>query len=258
MASNNKKMMKKRLLTLVWTLVYTGVQTLFAQSNGALMGHVADEEKQPVPGAMITLVTIESHVAFGGAADPDGRYRINGIAAGSYDVHFKMQGKAELIKKRVIINPDKISVLDVVLKDSSLMGNALIIEDYAVPLIDPDGGTFTTLTAKEMTHLPSAHGGNIKKIVMGMLSDVKSSANGEELYFRGSRAGSVLYYIDGVKVRENVPNIPSSGIATISVYTGGMPATYGDTTGGVVVINTKSFVQEYYQKLNASKKQVSH
>jgi Carboxypeptidase regulatory-like domain/TonB-dependent Receptor Plug Domain len=251
-------MMKKIIISFAWTLAFAGLQPMCAQSNGSLMGHVADEENQPVPGAMITLVTIESHVAFGGSADPDGRYRINGIAAGSYDVHFKMQGKSELVKKGVVINPDKISVLDVVLKDSALIGNALIIEDYAVPLIDPDGGTFTTLTAKEMTHLPSAHGGNIKKIVMGMLSDVKSSANGEELYFRGSRAGSVIYYIDGVKVRENVPNIPSSGIATISVYTGGMPATYGDTTGGVVVINTKSFVQEYYQKLNAAKKQVTH
>lgn len=250
--------MKKLTRLFLGTLLLWNSQTIFAQSNGALMGHVLDEEKQPVPGAMITLVTIESHVAFGGAADPDGRYRINGVSAGSYDVHFKMQGKSELVKKGVVINPDKISVLDVVLKDSSLIGNALIIEDYAVPLIDPDGGTFTTITAKEMTHLPSAHGGNIKKIVLGMLSDVKSSANGEELYFRGSRAGSVLYYIDGVKVRENVPNIPSSGIASISVYTGGMPATYGDTTGGVVVINTKSFVQEYYQKLNASKKKVTH
>jgi outer membrane cobalamin receptor len=83
-----------------------------------------------------------------------------------------------------------------------------------------------------------------------MISDVKTGDRGEELYFRGSRAGSVVYYIDGVKVRENVPNIPSSGIASISVYTGGMPATYGDSTGGVVVINTKSFIQEYYGKLN--------
>ena len=226
----------------------------FTQSNGSLMGNVTDEQHKPIPGVFITLETVAGHPAFGGAADPDGHYRINAITAGAYDVHYRMQGKSEVVKKGVVIHPDKISVLHVTMLDSSLMGGQLVIEDYRIPLIDPDGGTFTTLTAKEMTHLPSAHGGNIKKIVLGMLSDVKSSPSGDELYFRGSRSGSVIYYIDGVKVRENVPNIPSSGISTISVYSGGMPASYGDTTGGVVVINTKSFVEEYYQKMNAKSK----
>lgn len=246
--------MKNYLLlgSVVWLIgIYNNAQS---QSLGAIMGQVQDEQNAPIPGVMVTIETGDGHAAFGGAADPDGRYRINAIAAGTYDVRFKMQGKSELLKKGVAIHPDKISILNAVLKDSSLMGATLDIEEYQVPLIDPDGGTFTTLTAKEMTHLPSAHGGNIKKMVIGMLSDVKSSPNGEELYFRGSRAGSVLYFIDGVKIRESVPNIPSSGISSISVYTGGMPAQYGDTTGGVVVINTKSFTEEYYHKLNAKKK----
>ena len=56
--------------------------------------------------------------------------------------------------------------------------------------------------------------------------------------------------LDGVKIRENVPNVPSSGISSMSVYTGGLPAKYGDTTGGVVVIETKSYLEHYYEKLN--------
>ena len=75
------------------------------------------------------------------------------------------------------------------------------------------------------------------------------SANGEELYFRGSRAGSVIYFIDGVKIRQNVPNIPSSGISGMQVYTGGVPAKYGDTTGGVIVVETKSYLEEYNEKM---------
>ncbi len=235
-------------------ILFLTLINVHGQSFGTLYGHVQGTTESSIPGVMITVETGDGHAMFGGATDPDGRYRINAITAGSYDVRFKMQGKSELMKRGVMINPDKITILNVVLQDSSLLGATLEIEDYAIPLIDPDGGTFTTLTAKEMTHLPSAHGGDIKRMVIGMLSDVKASPNGEELYFRGSRAGSVLYFIDGVKIRENVPNIPSSGISSISVYTGGMPATYGDTTGGVVVINTKSFTQEYYQKLNAKKK----
>jgi outer membrane receptor protein involved in Fe transport len=43
----------------------------------------------------------------------------------------------------------------------------------------------------------------------------------------------------------NAARIPSSAIGSISVYTGGLPAKYGDTTGGVVVIETKSYMDLY-------------
>jgi outer membrane receptor for ferrienterochelin and colicin len=77
-----------------------------------------------------------------------------------------------------------------------------------------------------------------------MKSDVKKGTDGE-LYFRGSRTGAVQYNIDGVKMGANAARIPSSAIGSISVYTGGLPAKYGDTTGGVVVIETKSYMDLY-------------
>jgi hypothetical protein len=53
-----------------------------------------------------------------------------------------------------------------------------------------------------------------------------------------------------MKIRDNSLTIPSSGISSLSVYTGGMPAKYGDTTGGVIVIQTKNYLQELYKKQN--------
>jgi hypothetical protein len=35
----------------------------------------------------------------------------------------------------------------------------------------------------------------------------------------------------------------------MQVYTGGVPAKYGDTTGGVIVVETKSYLEEYNEKL---------
>ncbi|MFM2316499.1 MAG: hypothetical protein RLZZ155_831, partial [Bacteroidota bacterium] len=45
----------------------------------------------------------------------------------------------------------------------------------------------------------------------------------------------------GVKIYGSPLNIPSSGIGNITVYTGGVPAKYGDSTGGYVIIDTKSY-----------------
>jgi hypothetical protein len=49
-----------------------------------------------------------------------------------------------------------------------------------------------------------------------------------------------LYIIDGVKVTGD-PQVPQRGLEEIVVITGGIPAQYGDTTSGVVIITTKSF-----------------
>jgi hypothetical protein len=46
--------------------------------------------------------------------------------------------------------------------------------------------------------------------------------------------------IDGVKVIGE-PQLPNQGIAEMVVITGGLPAQFGDTTSGVVLITTKSF-----------------
>jgi hypothetical protein len=42
----------------------------------------------------------------------------------------------------------------------------------------------------------------------------------------------------------------------MSIYTGGLPAKYGDTTGGVIVIETKSYLEDYYEKLSRTKKTI--
>jgi outer membrane receptor protein involved in Fe transport len=38
-------------------------------------------------------------------------------------------------------------------------------------------------------------------------------------------------------------------MASVSIYTGGLPAKYGDTTGGVVAVETKTYFDFYNQKI---------
>ena len=65
-----------------------------------------------------------------------------------------------------------------------------------------------------------------------------------ELVFRGARKGDMIYLVDGVKTRE-VGSVPGVSIGRMMVYTGGLPAKYGDTLGGVVVMESKSYFDLY-------------
>jgi len=84
---------------------------------------------------------------------------------------------------------------------------------------------------------------DIKKLVTSMSSDVRQSEDGE-LVFRGARKGDMIYLIDGVKTRD-AGSVPSVSIGRMQLYTGGLPAKYGDTLGGVVVIESKSYFDLY-------------
>lgn len=63
-----------------------------------------------------------------------------------------------------------------------------------------------------------------------------------QLHNRGARSDANSYFIDGVKVIGNT-GIPHSAIQQINYYTGGLPANFGDVTGGVIDIRTTSYSQ---------------
>jgi outer membrane receptor protein involved in Fe transport len=77
--------------------------------------------------------------------------------------------------------------------------------------------------------------------------DIYKAPNSDELYFRGSRSDAMAYFVDGVKVPGRLSGVPPASIASITMYTGGLPARYGDVTGGVVAIETKSYFDLYMQ-----------
>jgi hypothetical protein len=59
----------------------------------------------------------------------------------------------------------------------------------------------------------------------------------------------MLYMVDGVKT-STVGAVPGCSIGRMMVYTGGLPAKYGDTLGGVVVMESKSYF-DLYRKYQA-------
>jgi hypothetical protein len=78
-------------------------------------------------------------------------------------------------------------------------------------------------------------------------SDFQTNQN-NDMIIRGSRFGDVLYLVDGVKT-QNKPILPNCSINEIQYYLGGVPAKYGDTARGVVIIYTRSYFDLYYEWL---------
>lgn len=123
------------------------------------------------------------------------------------------------------------------------------IVSYRTRLIDLDGGASKcTVTRKDLQSsiypYRTRNIGQFSRQAAGVSVD----PNGNITSIRGSRAEDVTYFVDGVKIRGSA-NVPISAINNYTVITGGLPANYGDATGGVVDIKTRSYFNSpnYYQ-----------
>ena len=108
---------------------------------------------------------------------------------------------------------------------------------YDLGLIDEDGGMLTKMDHKQLEALPIK--GDIKMVLKYTSSDYYVNENTRQVYFRGSRAGTSAYYIDGIRVEDM--KLPGMGVGSVMIYSGGVPAQFGDFTGGVIVVETKSY-----------------
>lgn len=234
-------MLRKLSLLFVSTLFV--VTSLFAQTGqGTLKGSVIDgKTKEPVPFANIVLLQ-NDEMKGGAQTDFDGKFIINSLEPGSYDVEIKYVGYQTKRIEGVIINANKIRFLDnQELGQGSEMLEAVDVVKFKVPLIDKDGGpSGGTVTREDIARLPVRDATGVAKTVGGVYSNESG-----ELSVRGSRNGDTYYYIDGIKVRGS-SSLPKSAIQEVSVITGGLPANYGDATGGIISVTTRGPSAKYF------------
>lgn len=235
--------MKKIMLILP---LFMGIQ-LLAQDYGEIRGTVMDKEfNQPIVGANV-WVTYGSE-KIGASTDLDGKFIIKPVPSGTYNVVYSFTGMGERTQTGVRVKPDKINFLDpVYLEDSSTMLKGAEIFATREKLIDPEEPSRVTIDEARISKIVGAGRGGSALMDIAGEGSFKTSADGE-IYFRGSRSGEFITFVDGVKLRGNAPKIPAGAYKSYTVYTGGLPAKYGDTMGGVVAIETKNYFDLYNQR----------
>jgi outer membrane receptor protein involved in Fe transport len=230
--------MLRKLLSLI---LIGAVFSVFAQDRpGELRGTIKDSKSgETLPFANV-VVKQDGAVITGTTTDFDGKYIIKPLSPGRYVVEASFQGYAVQPVEGVIISPNKITTLDFSLtKEAELLGEVEVIE-YVVPLIDPDKQGKTT-TQEEIQNIPQRDVASIASTSAG----VYQSDDGAGINVRGSRSDATDVYIDGMKVIGSSA-LPQAGIDQMTIITGGLPAQYGDATGGIISITTRGPSQRFF------------
>lgn len=233
-------MVNKITLSLLFILL--GLGQIFSQTGtGTIKGTVLDESGEPLPFVNVTLKQ-SGNLKTGATTDFDGNFKISSLEPGKYDLEVSFVGYQTQKTEGIIVKGDKLLPLpDITLKEGDMLDEVEVIT-YKVPLIDKDGGASGgTVSRDELARMPGRSAGAIASTVGGVQSD----ANGDVKSVRGARSDATYYYIDGIKVRGSSA-LPKSAIEEVSVLTGGLPANYGDVTGGIISITTRGASRQYF------------
>jgi len=205
----------------------------YAQS-GEIQGKVTDGDT----GETLPFVNVAVNVSgslVGATTDFDGVYTLNSIRPGSYDITFSYVGYQTKKIEGVQVNSDKTTFLNAAMGSASKELGVVDVISYRVPLLQSDQtSTGATVTAKEIKSMPTR---NVTSIAGGA-AGVYQEDEGSGLNVKGARENATDYYIDGIKVRGS-SSIPATAIEQLTVVTGGVPARYGDATGGIINITTR-------------------
>jgi hypothetical protein len=238
---NTSKMKNMKKFMTIGALLISG--HLFSQGAlGEVIGTIL--EKNSGETAYGAVAYIDDHgTKYQSRANEDGRFRITAVPPGTYILQIRHKGDTMKHKFIVEVPIDgfyQLGKVDFISSTQEIGVVTIIHQTNALKLIDGNLPV-RTLTAEEIERSPLKN--DLKGLISSMTTDISLTSDGE-LVFRGARKGDMLFLVDGVKTA-SIQNVPSSSIGSMMVYTGGLPAKYGDTLGGVVVMESKSYFDLY-------------
>jgi len=207
---------------------------LFGQTSGKLSGKVTDADGNPLAGANV-IIEGTSH---GAASNQDGAFVILDVPVGTYTVRCDYIGYSALKVSNIAVSSGLTSLQNFGLEKSAIEGQVVEVRAEK-PIINKNSTNTTRIIDTEtIENLPLR---GVESIVALQTGTVSDDGN---IYVRGSRAGDVAYYVDGVYMNnaytlDNTSTVSNSAMQEVQFQSGGFSAEYGNINGGIVNTSTK-------------------
>ncbi len=225
---------------LPFTLLAGDDDITYTLSGGEITGKIIDKETQEaIPYATIQLLNNGLTTSFT-ESDDNGLYTLKPIPPGKYTLKVSYLGYTTFEMVDILVQSNRSIVLDVEMEvNNALSTDEVVIiakKTWTIPLIDIGNAEVGMgLSSKDLERMPIRKPSDMATLATGVTQNETG-----QIQVRGGRVGTTLYLVDGMRVN-SINGIPAIAIDQMQVITGGIPAKYGDATGGVVIITTKGY-----------------
>jgi len=245
---------------LAFVLIVFPVLLSAQAETGSILGVVSDPSGAVVPGATITVTSVEKQNTRTAVAGSKGEYIVTNLQPGTYDVTVTGSGFSTL-KRRVQVTVGGHQTVDARL---GVAGGGTTVEVQAeggAQVNTQDQTVSQVVTGTQVRELPTitrnpydliALSGNVTTSEVGENANITRGVGGNSI--NGQRPTSTNILLDGA---ENVnefdttvgTTVPLDSVQEFQVITSSFTAEYGRASGGVVNVATRSGTNDFHGSL---------
>lgn len=241
-----------------------------ADVGGKITGTVKDQTNAVIPGASVEAVNTATGAKQTATTDEQGNYSFPNLPVGQYEINVTAEGFNPSKTQGLTINIDTALTVDVVLRiggqnqtvtvsengvrvETSDTQLGEVIESKQVTDIPLNGRSYTDLFATQVGVTPLTTSGAGNSTSGGGFGTVPVAGNVDTGQFsiNGQRESANGFTLNGVSVQETIgqqagiiPNLDS--IAEFRILTGSADAQYGNYSGGLISVVTKSGGNQFH------------
>ena len=210
------------------------------QETATVIGAVLDAQQSAIPGVTVSVRNVDTGFTRDAVTGSDGRYRIAAVPPGGYEISAALPGFATATRQGVTLTVGAEAVINFNLTVAGVAEAVSVISD--APVIQTTTSAVQSTIRREQIDLLPLAGRDytaLLRLVPG------AAANNASYGFAGSRGRSNTWNIDGVdnsdEISGNAHQSPAlDSVQEIQVLVNGFKAEYGQASGGVVNVITRS------------------
>lgn len=220
----------------------------FAQTTTAtVLGSVTDTQRAVVPGATVTVRNVDTGAETAAVTEASGRYRVAALRPGTYELRVELAGFGTQVRQGVELFVGQEATIDFQLSPSALQESVTVLA--AAPLVETTKSEVSSVIDRQrLDELPLSNRNfaNLTLLTPGVVSADRIGGMESSL--------SNTYLVDGVTNDRGWTGGGRAGysaenIREFRVITQQFAAEYGQASGGVVNVVTRSGTNAFEQRL---------
>ncbi len=249
------------LLGLVWTLAAANA---WSSVTGSISGTVMDRTGAVIPGATVIALNTQTGITQTVVTDAQGFYAFPSLPVGRYQIEVRQKGFKDYRQTDLVVDVNSALRVDATLQvgdvtqEVTVSSTAVHVETERTEMGEVIAGSHMTampLNGRSYTDLMALQPG-VAPVSSGEYSTQSPSGelNPGNLSVSGQRESANGFMVNGGNVEEGgnngaavIPNLDS--IAEFRIQTANFDAAYGNYSGGLVNVVTKSGTNEFHGDL---------
>lgn len=232
--------MMKRLIVCLAVCLVGAVALAQSMPTSTLTGKVTFDGS-PLPGATVTVSSASLQGERTTVTPAAGDYILPFLPPGSYTVRFALSGM-QTAERKVTLTVGRTETLKVEMKAASVSQEVTVTAESVMTAAIETTQVSTNFQQTLINQLPVAR--TLSSVVL-LAPGANANGPGGSVVISGAMSFDSLYLVNGAIVNENLRGQPHSlyiedAIQETTVLSGGISAEYGQFTGGVVNMITKS------------------